>query len=633
MNKSLSLVMTALILGMASCPPVLAAPDDGALSSRVRKVDAAATADSSRVRSVQAGDRTVDYGSRVRKAQPDTTTPVADARVKPVTGRVSETPQRVNADQERVSYSAPAARESSAGVEADNSAADVPLLSAPPQKKINTVKYPNSKLPVSTNMPVGSIYYDYIEKLDGMGYLKSMLYGTRPYSRMDMARWTLEAKDGLKKDPAAADYVVNMVARLEQALAPEIAQIEAYNNGEKPETGFKVQSTKLELAGTDLHSKEGYTYKNLKNTRWQSFSQNRNGHRYQDGFNANASVYMDGNLGRDMALSATVRAAWDDRDHGTASLDEGYLTTRVGIWNIDIGKQAIAWGQGTTGNLLFSNNARPRTMLKISNELQPKSRGALKFLGQTKFTAFASRLDGEARTEGGVKDHEHPWLLGFRADLVWKNFTLGMARGSMLGGEGNGFRKGDIWKWMYGHNARHDDKWNDIAGLDFRWRMPGLQIYGELYGEDQAHGFPSQKAFLAGIYIPRLSYDGSWDMRVEGGHTGNAWYGHSTYRAGWTYHNDIMGDYMGTNATRVYGNINYYASASDKIGFHGSYWKLDQADKSDYKVKNAWLTYDKLLGNNDSLSFMAGLSDIHRGGKYGFGAKDKIVRVMWEHQY
>ena len=60
-------------------------------------------------------------------------------------------------------------------------------------------KYPNSKLPMSTNMPVGSVYYDYIEKLDGMGYLKSMLYGARPYSRMDMARWTLEAREAIKK--------------------------------------------------------------------------------------------------------------------------------------------------------------------------------------------------------------------------------------------------------------------------------------------------------------------------------------------------------------------------------------------------------------------------------------------------
>ena len=499
--------------------------------------------------------------------------------------------------------------------------------------KIDTVKYPDSKLPVSTNMPVGSIYYDYLEKLDGMGYLKSMLYGTRPYSRMDMARWTLEAKEGLKKNPAAADFVVNMITRLEKALAPEIAQIEAYNAGEKPATQFKVQSTKLELAGTKLHSENGYDYRNLKNTRWQSFSENRNGHRYQDGFNANASVYLDGNLGRDLALSMTARAAWDKKDHGTASLDEAYLTTRMGVWNIDIGKQAIDWGQGVTGKLMFGNNARPRTMLKISNELQPKSRGALKFLGQTKFTAFAARLDGEARTEGGVKDFEHPWLLGFRADLVWKNFTLGLARGSMLGGEGNAFHRSDFGNWLIGKNAYHDDKWNDIAGVDFRWRMPGVHIYGELYGEDEAHLFPSEKGYRVGFYLPRLSYDGTWDMRLEGAHTSDAWYGHGKYKAGWTYHNDIMGDIMGVSADRLYGNINYFASSTDKIGFHGSYWKMGMADKPDRKVKNAWLTYDKLLGRNDSLSFMAGLSDIRRGGKYGFGAKDKLVRVMWEHQY
>ena len=122
-------------------------------------------------------------------------------------------------------------------------------------------------------------------------------------------------------------------------------------------------------------------------------------------------------------------------------------------------------------------------------------------------------------------------------------------------------------------------------------------------------------------------------MRLEAGHTTNAWYSHARYRAGWTYHNDIMGNAMGKSADRLYGNINYYASASDKIGFHGSYWKMDLDKNTERKVKNAWLTYDKLLGNNDTLSFMAGLSDISRGGKYGIAAKDKIVSVMWEHQY
>ena len=249
MNKSLSMLMTALILGMASCPSVLAAQDDAALSSRVRKADAAGVTDSSRVRSVESGDR-VDYSSRVRKAQPETAPAAAEeTRVKPVTGAAPEPAAPVSFGVSAGEQ--PARNYSGSGNTVSNAPAeDVPLLSAPPQK-IKTVKYPNSKLPISTNMPVGSVYYDYIDKLDGMGYIKSMLYGTRPYSRMDMARWTLEAKEGLKKDPAAADFVVSMVTRLENALAPEIAQIEAFNRGEKPETGFKVQSTKLELAGAD----------------------------------------------------------------------------------------------------------------------------------------------------------------------------------------------------------------------------------------------------------------------------------------------------------------------------------------------------------------------------------------------
>jgi hypothetical protein len=180
----------------------------------------------------------------------------------------------------------------------------------------------------------------------------------------------------------------------------------------------------------------------------------------------------------------------------------------------------------------------------------------------------------------------------------------------------------------------YDDEWNDIAGVDFRWRMPGLQIYGEIYGEDAAGFFPSANSYLGGIYVPRLSYDGSWDMRLEALHTGRVLYSHGIYRAGWTYHNDVMGDaYSGPKANRFYGNINYYASATDKIGFHGSLWKWAQADDTKRNVKNAWLTYDKLLGNNDTLNFMVGLSDISRGGKHGISAKDKIVRVMWEHQY
>jgi len=673
MNKSVSVLMTALILGTVYCPVTLAAaPEEGA--SRVRTVSLSSDVDSSRVRKAQGEG---DYGSRVRKAQSaDVTATPEEARVRTVSdipaGREEARVRNVSDPSAQASsYGRPSASYGSdayagsaasgasaagtasssdvkaagtssagtgssaaAGTASNGSAAgvytsDVPLLAAPPKAETETVKYPNSKLPMSTNMPIGSIYYDYLEKLDGMGYLKSMLYGTRPYSRMDMARWTLEAREASKSKPDATDFVETMISRLEKALAPEIAQIRGGEGNAK--TSFKLHSTSVELAATKLHNKDGYGYRGPANARWQSFSTNNKGHKYEDGGNMVVGMYASGNLGRDMALSVSGRAAWDKEDV-TASLDEAYLATRVGIWNIEAGKQAIAWGQGVTGNFLFSDNARPRTMLKISNEEQPQSKGFLKFLGKTRFTAFASRLDGD-RTENGVHDYEHPYLLGFRGDFTYKNFTLGLARASMLGGKGNAFHKRDFGKWLVGKNAYHDDKWNDIAGVDFRWRMPGVTLYGELYGEDQAGYAPSDVAYRGGIYIPRLSYDGTWDMRLEGAHTNRSWYSHGTYRAGWTYHDDIMGDSMGTNANRFYGNINYYASAYDKLGFHGSYWTADQADNTKNKVKNAWLTYDKVLGDNDTLNFMAGLSDIRRGGKYGFGAKDKIVRVIWEHQY
>ena len=655
MNKSLGILMTALILGTAYCPETLAAtPDDGV--SRVRRVSLTSDADSSRVRRAQGEG---GYGSRVRKVQAaDGTAMSEEARVRNVSdpsaqvssyGSPSAPYGSEAAAGSASSSDVKAAGTSSAGTEssASNEAAssngnasagayvpnpDIPLLQAPAGSGAQAAavsKYPNSKLPMSTNMPIGSIYYDYLEKLDGMGYLKSMLYGTRPYSRMDMARWTLEAREAMSKKPDATDFVETMVSRLEKALAPEIAQIRGGEGNAK--TSFKLHSTSVELAATKLHNKDGYGYRGPANARWQSFSTNNKGHKYEDGGNMIVGMYASGNLGWDTALSVSGRAAWDKEDV-TASLDEAYLATRVGIWNIEAGKQAIAWGQGVTGNFLFSDNARPRTMLKISNEEQPQSKGFLKFLGKTRFTAFASRLDGD-RTENGVHDYEHPYLLGFRGDFTYKNFTLGLARASMLGGKGNAFHKRDLGKWLVGKNASHDDKWNDIAGVDFRWRIPGVTLYGELYGEDQAGYSPSLVAYRGGIYIPRLSYDGTWDMRLEAAHTNRAWYTHGTYQAGWTYRNDIMGDYMGTNANRFYGNINYYASAYDKIGFHGSYWTADQADNTKNKVKNAWLTYDKVLGDNDTLNFMAGLSDIRRGGKYGFGAKDKMVRVMWEHLY
>ena len=54
---------------------------------------------------------------------------------------------------------------------------------------------------VAANVPVDSRYYETIDKLSGMGYLSSLPNGARPYSRLQMAQWALEAKEKAGEKP------------------------------------------------------------------------------------------------------------------------------------------------------------------------------------------------------------------------------------------------------------------------------------------------------------------------------------------------------------------------------------------------------------------------------------------------
>ena len=158
-------------------------------------------------------------------------------------------------------------------------------------------------------------------------------------------------------------------------------------------------------------------------------------------------------------------------------------------------------------------------------------------------------------------------LLGLRLDITPTSyFTFGASRISMLGGKGNGLDSSDWGNWVTGTNADSHDKWDDIAGFDARLRLPGVQFYGELYGEDQANYLPSQVGYRAGMYIPNLAGNGSWDLTMETAKTGHNWYYHGRYQNGWTYHGQIMGDQMGPDAQAFFAKVNHYWTGERSMG-------------------------------------------------------------------
>lgn len=354
----------------------------------------------------------------------------------------------------------------------------------------------------TANVSVDSPYYGYIEKLSAMGYLDTMPNGAKPYSRMQMAQWVVQAQDKAQTKPMPK-YLSDEVEALAQYVAPEVATL----RGEKAYDPVKLRSVSLtaaaQLSDTPRHSYSHIDRSHTTNAGWQTFGANRNGYKYGRDGNGILEAEISGNIGHETAIALRPRFSYDKDNDFSASLEEGYIKTRAGIWALEAGKQAMTWGQGETGNLALGDNMRPLTTLQAHFIEPQKVGGFFRFLGQADVHLFYGFLEGDrsdrARARGlnDYNDYDDAGLIGIRADFSPTSyFTFGLSRLSMLGGKGNGLDGSDWGHWLYGRNDDADqDRWDDIAGGDFRLSLPGVTFYGELYGEDQSHYMPSKVAY------------------------------------------------------------------------------------------------------------------------------------------
>lgn len=455
---------------------------------------------------------------------------------------------------------------------------------------------------LSANVPLDSYVYDYIAKLDGLGYLKDMQTGTKPYTRMQIARWIVQIDSALTADQDATAYAKTMVAELKNDFKRELAVL----HGSKSQNGLRLTEWNFT---EDFYHGNTIDQKHTKSS-YQPLNINNNGYRYGSGANEIFTFNVEGKLNDDLVMSLTPRLSYDNSQNGNISLESGYVKSHINNVAIQVGKDAASWGQGSRGTLLYSNNAMPQTAIKISN-IEPKQTGGfLKFLGQRNTTLSYSVLETN-------RDIPSPSFFAAREDLTPnKDFTIAFAYASLVGGEGHMLSRGDYRDMLSGHNAGSaaNDKWDSISGADFRWRIPkwnGIQLYGEYYGEDMFDfPLPSKVANIGGIYIPRLSKDGSWDAQLELHHTTDVWYNHSAYTDGWTYRNNIMGDAIGNDARSYYAKLTHYNNDGSALSFNFERLKMQINDPSPLKVDSLWLTYRTKIDTDLFLNMSAGYADI-----------------------
>jgi len=235
-------------------------------------------------------------------------------------------------------------------------------------------------------------------------------------------------------------------------------------------------------------------------------------------------------------------------------LQETYIKSSIDNIEVEIGRDSMWWGPGRHGSLLLSNNPPPFNMLKISNMRPFRLKGPAGRLGIWDVTAFIARLEDE-------RDFPGARLFGLRVGISpSSSIEINLTRTLIFGGKGRpSLDPLDYLKVFFAVGENKPGKLDNdqLAGGDFRITLTpplsmagGAMLYGQIIGEDEAGGLPSNYGVLGGALVTDLLNTGWMDIRLEYANDhlvadDALWYGHGLYTSGYTYHHRLIGYPMG----------------------------------------------------------------------------------------
>lgn len=424
----------------------------------------------------------------------------------------------------------------------------------------------------SSNIPLDSPLYLYLEKLTGMGLVTSDVKGLKPFARAEAARLTLEAEQRLREQGEAASPAGRaFVKQLKKQLAREIA---LRNSGHKAKLFdmTPVVSTRLRYVYLDgvarnynrtaidpgHQSAFGFIGGDLRpfgpqqvhvtGTEGTPLLENNNGTIHSRGHSGELRVASEGYVSRYATLFVEPKLLIS-KDKQQGFLEKGYLTIGSGGLALEAGRDENWFGPGYRGTTTLTNNARNFDQIKLWSP-EPIDVGWLKnYLGDVKYALIVSRFD---KTGSGATARQ-PYLVGAKLAIkpvAWWEIGANFVR--QMDGIGDSI-------WGGGNN----DHSNTIAGLDLRFRIPWLrntELYGEFSGEDNAGGvWPIVESYVGGIFIPCLTGSCQDDFRFEYFFGSVMLYGDWQFPAGYVYHNMTPGHSQGgAGVQEFYGRYSHW---------------------------------------------------------------------------
>ncbi|AOE50170.1 capsule assembly Wzi family protein [Kangiella sediminilitoris] len=339
-------------------------------------------------------------------------------------------------------------------------------------------------------------------------------------------------------------------------------------------------------------------------------------------------------MSKSFAWNIEVTKAHDPFNGEEDRLDNSYVAAIWGNWIVSAGAQERWYGPGWDSSLILSNNARPVPSLSIQrNYADPFESEWLSWIGPWSVSAFAGQLESD-------RFIPHAKLLGMSVTFKpFDSLEIGLRRTAQWGGEGRPESLSNFWDLLIGRDNcdeleggcsadRSNEPGNQLAGVDFNWRLPAKMYYGTVYGqfigEDEAGYAPSRKVYQFG-YMTNFQLSGMMiTSYLEYADTENE------FRPNLTYNNYIYRSGYRTEGRSI-GSTYDNDSQSTSIGMIASHKNGDR-----YKVRLVKVDMNSDGGdgnhtiNNQSVSFKQIELEYQHPTKYGilgvdFDYKDKSI--------
>lgn len=509
----------------------------------------------------------------------------------------------------------------------------------------------------SSNIPLDSPIYLYLEKLSGMGLVTSDVRGLKPFSRAEAARLTLEASERLLTQEEEGSLIArSFIKQLKKQLTREIELRNPENRAPlfdaTPVVSGRMRYVYLDGVArnyTRTSIDPGYQRAfgvigpilrpfgpgdvHVSGTEGTPLLENNNGTIHPPGHSLELRLSTEGHLSSYATLYGEPKLLLHE-DGSDLQLEKGYLTIGGGGLALEVGRDENWFGPGYRGTTVLTNNARNFDQIKLWSP-EPVDVSWLKeYIGKVKYALVFSRFD---ETGSGTSKRQ-PYFIGAKLAVQPRPWwEIGANFGRQMGGPG--FEGSSDSLFGGGYN----DHSNSIAGLDLRFRIPWLrntEFYGEFSGEDNAGGvWPIVESYVGGVFIPCLSGSCKDDFRFEYFFGSVMLYGDWQFPAGYVYHNMTPGHSQGGAGVQdFYGRYSHWFGVHSNLALEYFYTERGRSYRTpgqDMEYKHAGrINWTVPLSADFDAQLMYGIERVNNLNLVGGdGRTNQLISVEVKYRY